>query len=338
MAEHSFTPDMQPEDQRHQEIDERLIEDFASQPHDAFFKHLFSDLTNAAAFFQSHLNQALVTSINWDSLRLEPSSFVKRDLKQSHSDLLFTATIGAQQTYIYFLFEHQTTEDKSMPLRLLGYMTEIWMKHRQTHPHAPLPPVIPLVLHQGPSAWTVSLNFSDLFELPIPHSQSLLAFVPQFTHVLLDLTEFDVDLKENADSLRMALRLMQLARQRQDLLGYFVWLNEMYPNVTENLFRLFLLYALHVEASLDVEALMKQNFMNQRLESIKMTAAAILEAKGEARGEQNGILKGKIRMLEQFLQSPAMHQTAMDELSTAGLQAEYERLQAEYDFRFKPAK
>lgn len=86
---------------------------------------------------------------------------------------------------------------------------------------------------------------------------------------------------------------------------------------------------------------MKQNFINQRLESIKMTAAAILEAKGEARGEargeQNGILKGKIRMLEQFLQAPAMTESAMDKLSTAGLQTEYERLQAEYDFRFKPA-
>ena len=78
--------------------------------------------------------------------------------------------------------------------------------------------------------------------------------------------------------------------------------------------------------------------MNQRLESIKMTAAAILEAKGEARGEQNGILKGKIRMLEQFLQAPAISQAAMDKLSTAGLQTEYERLQAEYDCLFKPAK
>ena len=75
-----------------------------------------------------------------------------------------------------------------MPLRLLDYMTRIWLRHSEQH-GLPLPPVIPFVLHQGPGAWTVSTAFADMIAFPPGLEAHLTPHVPHFSHALLDLTQ-----------------------------------------------------------------------------------------------------------------------------------------------------
>jgi len=134
--------------------------DIIAHPKDAYFKEVFSNLQRATLFFQSHLDAPIAALIDWSSLRLEPASFVKQTLQQTHSDLngtelssiwdqfrrrfssknrlnsvpfhsdlLFTARLGEREIKLYLLFEHQTTVDKEMPLRLLSYVLEILLAH-----------------------------------------------------------------------------------------------------------------------------------------------------------------------------------------------------------------
>ncbi len=112
--------------------------------------------------------------------------------------------------------------DPTMPLRLLSYVTEIFAQHQKAH-GLPLLPVIPLVLHQGPDAWTTSTAFEDLFDLPQETAADLLPFLPKFHHALLDLTRFDPDTEDSDTRLRVVLQLMKLARQKE-LLRFFHWL------------------------------------------------------------------------------------------------------------------
>ena len=72
-----------------------------------------------------------------------------------------------------------------MSLRTLGYLTEIFTRHHKTQGF-PLPPLLPMVLHQGPDAWHISTAFQDLFELSEEIAADLLPFPPKFHHALLE--------------------------------------------------------------------------------------------------------------------------------------------------------
>jgi predicted transposase/invertase (TIGR01784 family) len=122
--------------------DDNLIP--ASFPNDAFFKEMFSDPPRAIAFFQSHLPPAIVARVDWPTLKVLPSSFIKSGLQQVSADLLFAVKIGDVDALLYLLFEHQSTVDPSMPLRMLGYVFEILLQHHKEH-GLPLPPVLPFV-------------------------------------------------------------------------------------------------------------------------------------------------------------------------------------------------
>ena len=186
----------------------------AAHTHDGFFKAVFSQPEQATAFFKSHLPPEIVVRIDWPSLVVLPGSFIKSSLQQVHADLLFSVRMGGRGTLLYLLFEHQSSPDPAMPLRLLGYVMEILTQHHKAHGF-PLPPVLPLVLHQGPDAWNVSTAFEDLFELPEDLAPALQPFLPQFHHALLDLTRFDPAAEEADTRLRVVLQLMKLARQKE---------------------------------------------------------------------------------------------------------------------------
>ena len=187
--------------------------EFHTQPNDAYFKAVFSDLRLARPFFKRRLPQELSTQMDWSTLALKPGSYVKRSLQQSQSDLLFSVRMGEQSVLLYLLFEHQTTVDPTMRLRLLGYMLEILQTHQREH-GLPLPAVLPLVLNQGPERWTVSTCFEDAFALP-ETAVGLLRYLPKFEHALIDLTQLDPDQDEDHAELKVALQLMKMARMKQ---------------------------------------------------------------------------------------------------------------------------
>jgi len=307
----------------------------AAHTHDGFFKAVFSQPEHATAFFKSHLPPEIVSRIDWPSLALLPGSFIKSTLQQMHADLLFSASMGGRETRLYLLFEHQSSPDPAMPLRLLGYVMEILTQHHKAHGF-PLPPVLPLVLHQGPDAWHVSTAFEDLFELPEDLAPALRPFLPQFRHALLDLTRFDPASEEADTRLRVVLQLMKLARQKE-LLRFFKWLAGFSAReLPDSLLGLMLLYALHADSDLDAETIYHNLSSNPELEKNTMSVAEKLIAQGINRGLEAGSWIGRIQLLEEFLDLPGSSGESLAALSLEELKAMQERLHREYELRFKP--
>jgi len=92
--------------------------------------------------------------------------------------------IDQSPALLYCLFEHQSTPDAWMPLRLLRYILGIWDQYRKQNPTAKkLPPVLPLVLFQGGATWAADLSLSGLIEIP----DGLAPYQPDFRHLLVDL-------------------------------------------------------------------------------------------------------------------------------------------------------
>ena len=78
-------------------------------------------------------------------MSLESGSFVAPALADHHSDLLFRVETEIGDAFLYLLFEHQSTNDPRMPLRMLVYMVRIWERHCKTDV-GPLPPILPLLI------------------------------------------------------------------------------------------------------------------------------------------------------------------------------------------------
>jgi predicted transposase/invertase (TIGR01784 family) len=325
------------------------IPDLATHPHDALFKHVFSQLDYASDCFRNHLPAEVVRLIRFEELALVPGSFVKTSLKQSHSDLLFSAPIvtseGEREILLHLVFEHQTTVDPTMPLRILGYKLEIWQRHEREH-GLPLPPVMGLVLHQGPDEWTVSTRFSDLFDLPAEAAETLLPYLPQFRHALLDLSQFDPANGDNDERVKVVLQLMKLARKKQAL-EFFAWLVEVLPtlpaNLPDPLVTVALLYALSADNSLDIEAIANTVRDKKTISEITMNAIEKLRAEGEAKGKAEGkaegkatgIWIGKVQVMQEFLKLSEPTQDELSALSVGELEALYHELQVRYDASFK---
>ena len=316
--------------------------ELAAHPNDGFFKEIFSDPIQATAFFKSHLPPAIVAAIEWPSLTVIPTSFVKANLQQLHSDLLFSVRHGGRDTLLYLLFEHQSTVDPTMPLRLLGYIGEILTEQHKRH-GLPLPPVLPFVLHQGTDAWNVSTAFEDLFALPSEIASELLPFLPKFRHALLDLTRCDPGSDEGDTHLRIVLHLMKLARE-QRLREYFRWLAQYtVEQIPESLLRRLLVYALHADSDLDAEEIYRNLTTNSKLEYQVMSVAEKLKAegrleglsKGISQGRGEGLLIGKIQTLEEFLDKVQRPRDVLELLSVQELEATYQSLHQEYEIRFK---
>ena len=178
------------------------------QPHDRLFKRVFGAPAEAASFLQARLPASLSHSLHWPTLKRLPASFVAPDLRGTASDLLFEigyAAPGAAQAplWLYLLFEHQSTPDYWLRLRLLGYCCRIWEHDRRDHQDAGyLRPILPLVFYQGPTGWQHSPQFADLF----PAATRDWPWLPRFEHVLFDQTQMSP--AQAAGSVRA--RLLQL--------------------------------------------------------------------------------------------------------------------------------
>ncbi len=298
----------------------------AAQGNDAFFKAVYSEPGHATAFFQRHLPPAIAAAIDWTTLAVLPGSFVQSDLHQSHSDLLFSVQAGSRETLLHLIFEHQTTPDSAMPLRLLGYTLEILNRHHSTH-GLPLPPVLSFVLHQGPAPWNVSTAFGDLFELPPEIAADLQPFLPQFRHGLLDLSRYDPASGEDDYRQQAILQLMKLARERQ-ILAYFRWLAKtLAKQLPENLIMRLLAYALNADSDLDPETIYRNLSANPELEKQAMSVAEKLRAEGR--------MIGSIQTLQELLGKSQSSSESLESLPQEELETLHRELRDESEARFK---
>ena len=136
--------------------------------HDAFFKQVLGD-------------PELVEQLGPEMPEPLPASFVDEELRQHHSDLLYRVHLKTgSDAFAYLLLEHKSSPDDGTRLQLLRYVVRLLTNwYEQNGRQLPLPPVLPLVAHQGPGEWTVSCEFAspENNSLPVPRWGSACIFV-----------------------------------------------------------------------------------------------------------------------------------------------------------------
>ncbi|HZI12099.1 MAG TPA: Rpn family recombination-promoting nuclease/putative transposase [Myxococcus sp.] len=163
-----------------------------SGPHDLFARYTFGHPERAAAELRAVLPPHVVSEVDWSSLRREPGGVVDPELRETESDLLFSARLRTgRPLLLYVLLEHQSSLDRWMALRMLRYVVRQVERWRQEHPDsALLPLIIPLVMYHGLEGWTAPRRVEELFDLPEGEERrsEWRALVPRFEYLLDDLT------------------------------------------------------------------------------------------------------------------------------------------------------
>jgi hypothetical protein len=163
-----------------------------AQPHDALVKTLIGPPEHAAGLFRAVLPPAFVERLDLERLERLPGSFVANDLRQHHTDLLYSAPFAdGREALLHLVFEHQSAPDRLMPWRMLRYVVRVLERWQDAHPDAPkLPAVLPVVLYHGAERWPGPTEFTELVDLDAAELAEVRHHVVGLRFLLVDLSRY----------------------------------------------------------------------------------------------------------------------------------------------------
>jgi len=178
-----------------------------SNPHDSFFKELFSRPEVAADFLANYLPPDVAAALDLSSLELIKDSFVDDALRSHLSDLLYRVGLqGGGSAYACLLFEHKSEPYDWVAWQILRYKVRAWeLELRQGA--TKLPPIIPIVFYHGERRWQVPHEFSALIEFG--GHDSLREFEPEFRYYFCDLSSLDASQIKGIAILQAGLQMMR---------------------------------------------------------------------------------------------------------------------------------
>lgn len=173
-------------------------------PHDKFFKDVFSKKETAVDFLFNTLPADVLQLLDLGTAEIRKDSFIK----EFFSDLLYEVKLAGSVGYIYVLFEHKSFPDRFTSFQLLKYMIQIWELHRRQSTRRDLPVILPLVLYQGIGTWDDGVRFRSLLD---SGQESLFPYVPDFQFILIDLSRFSDEQIKGGVVARVMLLAMKYA-------------------------------------------------------------------------------------------------------------------------------
>lgn len=123
----------------------------SSTPHDALFKLFLRQPDTARDFLAFHLPAPIHALCDMKTLKLESSSFIDDDLRESYSDVLWSVKTEQGPGYIYCLIEHQSTSNKLIAFRMMRSQCKIT-----------------LMLDTKRCRWWCHCCFTTVLKAPIP--------------------------------------------------------------------------------------------------------------------------------------------------------------------------
>ena len=122
-----------------------------NQKHDKIFKEILDYKKEGVKL----LNKYLDLKIEEKDIEKYTRKFVLPELENRESDVIYKL----KNEQIFFLIEHQTKVDYSMPFRMLEYIVEIMRsavsREKMQNKSEKLPIVVPIVIYTGKENWNV---------------------------------------------------------------------------------------------------------------------------------------------------------------------------------------
>jgi predicted transposase/invertase (TIGR01784 family) len=180
--------------------EEKNIKKYLS--HDGLFRFAFENKHVAESFTRENLPGEITANLDFSTLTQDKDTFVDQKLSRCYADVLYHIRFKDKPAYLYFLFEHKSWEPDFPGVQLLKNMSHIWEKHLLKHKGLKkLPPIIPLLVYHGESAWNVDKNFLSMFDVP----DMLKKYIPTFNYELYDISHMPEEQIKGEVELRIIL-------------------------------------------------------------------------------------------------------------------------------------
>lgn len=130
---------------------------FIQYPHDKLYRDLLNNKVEFSLFLRSFLHYNVAPN----KLEKYNRSFITNEYNNQYADIVYKII----DEPIFFLVEHQSYIDYSLPYRLLEYYTEILRsstdKNALKQKHVKFPIVCPIVLYVGDENWDLGTNIGE---------------------------------------------------------------------------------------------------------------------------------------------------------------------------------
>lgn len=264
-------------------------------PHDKFFKELFSHKDEAGDFFAHYLPEDILKHLDLTEIEIVKESFIEKELKEYFSDILYKVSLLDSPAYLYMLFEHKSWPDRLTALQVLEYMVKIWRLHLKQNPGKGLPLIIPLVVYHGVEPWRTGTRLTDLLTGP---AQALADYTPDFEFLLYDLTRYRDDEIKGMIISRVGLLVIKHIF-RDDLRDQLKRVMELLAELSDKKRALeyvetIIRYVINASDTVSLEELkhiIVHSYFQQK-EGELMTLAEQLRREGHQRGLQQGLQQG----------------------------------------------
>jgi hypothetical protein len=137
--------------------------------HDEFCKTLFAIIELARCIFKYILSNAMLAEIDLARLEIVDTKYINRQLRANLCDMLYRVPLKETDTWVYFLLDFKSNNDRGASRQLYRYAHTIWIKlwGDEGEPIDFLfPCVVSIIFHCGESPFTSSTNIVDQVDLP----------------------------------------------------------------------------------------------------------------------------------------------------------------------------
>lgn len=164
--------------------------------HDSGYKRLFSNKTIFRQLIETFVEEPWIQELDFAHATRIDKSFVSEHYKETESDIIYRVPLrhpdgSEREVYFYVLIEFQSTVQRFMVLRVLHYITSLYLDHLLTYgvkETLQLPAVLPILLYNGDESWTAPTALRDL----IADYPPLGNYHPHFEYLKIAENEFSL--------------------------------------------------------------------------------------------------------------------------------------------------
>lgn len=310
--------------------------------HDALFRTTFSHPERAMDLLRVVYPSEILAGLDPSSMCLLSGSYLDDELRSTHSDLLFSVRSEGHETLVYLLFEHQSTNDALMPLRMQQYMSRVWMRWVAEHPDEVfLPVVLSAVVSHAPEGWRSPVRFSMLHKLSSNEREKYGTRLLDFEMTVLDLTRWEDEsirlapITPLSKLVFLALKYGRMARKFRSRVR--MWLELLKQTLASPVAReevdpvlLYLLVA-GLEQKYRLLETVRITGIGEEVEEVIVTSGEQLIEEGRQRGLRQGLEQGERALLRRMLSRrfgplPQAIEERIDSASSAFIDAVSTRL------------
>ncbi len=186
--------------------------------HDKIMKKILSNKKEAVKFINRTVN--LQNKVTSESIEIYNKEYITDSLEIRQADVIYKL----KNNNIFFLIEHQSKVDYSIPYRILEYKTEILKynvdKERMKQKDYKMPLIIAIVLYTGKESWKVKQEFLQVQEECSTYLKEKLG-ISSF-YILEDINKISEEELLKSNNFLEKIFLLEKSKSKEDLKENFI--------------------------------------------------------------------------------------------------------------------